>query len=88
MKFCAVFCEYNPFHNGHKLQLETIRKQTDCDKILCLMSGNFTQRGEAAVFDKFTRARHAVENGADIVIELPAAFAVSPAEIFAKGGVK
>lgn len=88
MKFCAVICEYNPFHNGHKLQLETIRKQTECDKILCLMSGNFTQRGEAAVFDKFTRARHAVENGADIVIELPVAFAVSPAEIFAKGGVK
>lgn len=88
MKFCAVICEYNPFHNGHKLQLETIRKSVDCDKILCLMSGNFTQRGEAALFDKFTRARHAVENGADIVLELPAAFAVSPAELFAKGAIK
>ena len=87
MKFCAVICEYNPFHNGHKYQLEQIRRLSGCDRILCLMSGNFTQRGDAAVFDKFTRARHAVENGADVVLELPAAFAVAPAEIFASGAV-
>ena len=67
MKFCAVICEYNPFHNGHKYQLDEIREKSGCDKILCVMSGNFTQRGEAAVFDKYTRARHAVENGADAV---------------------
>ncbi len=87
MKICAVICEYNPFHNGHRHQLREIRKLSGCDKILCLMSGNFTQRGDMAVFDKFTRARHAVENGADIVIELPVAFAVSPAELFAGGAI-
>lgn len=87
MKFCAVICEYNPFHNGHRYQLEQIRKQSGCDKILCVMSGNFTQRGEAAVFHKSVRARHAVENGADAVIELPTAFAVSSAELFAGGAV-
>ncbi len=87
MKFCAVICEYNPFHNGHKYQLEKIRELSGCDKILCIMSGNFTQRGEAAVFDKYRRARHAIENGADVVLELPAAFAVSPAELFAEGAI-
>ena len=85
MQFCAVICEYNPFHNGHRHQLEEMKKTGD--KILCIMSGNFTQRGEAAVFDKYTRARHAVENGADVVIELPAAFAVCSAELFASGAV-
>ncbi len=87
MKFCAVICEYNPFHNGHKYQFEQIRKLSGCDKILCLMSGNFTQRGEIAVLHKNIRARHAVECGADVVLELPASFAVSPAEIFAGGAL-
>lgn len=88
MKFCAVICEYNPFHNGHAYQFEQIKKLSGCDKILCLMSGNFTQRGEIAVLHKLTRARHAVECGADVVLELPTAFAVSPAEIFAGGAVR
>ena len=88
MKICAVICEYNPFHNGHKAQLDTIRAVSGCDKIVCVMSGNFTQRGETSVFHKRVRARHAVENGADAVIELPAAFSASPAELFARGGVK
>ena len=87
MKFCAVICEYNPFHNGHLYQLNKIREECGCDKILCVMSGNFTQRGEAALFSKYDRARHAVENGADVVLELPTAFAVAPAEIFAEGAV-
>ena len=87
MKICAVISEYNPFHNGHKYQLEQIRRLSRCDKILCLMSGNFTQRGDIAVLHKYVRARHAVECGADLVIELPAAFAASPAEIFAGGAV-
>lgn len=88
MKICTVICEYNPFHNGHRAQLEAMKKASGCDKILCVMSGNFTQRGEPCVFHKSIRARHAVENGADAVIELPAAWAVSPAELFARGGVK
>lgn len=87
MKFCAVICEYNPFHNGHLYQLNKIREESGCDKILCVMSGNFTQRGEAALFSKYVRAKHAIENGADAVIELPTAFAVAPAEIFAEGAV-
>lgn len=87
MKFCAVICEYNPFHNGHKYQFEQIRKLSGCEKLLCLMSGNFTQRGDVAVLPKTVRAREAVECGADVVLELPAAFAVSPAELFAGGAV-
>ncbi len=87
IRFCAVICEYNPFHNGHKYQLDEIRRLSGCEKILCVMSGNFTQRGEAAIFDKFTRARHAVAGGADAVLELPASFAVAPAEPFASGAV-
>ena len=87
MKICAVICEYNPFHNGHLYQLREIAKRSGCDKILCLMSGNFTQRGDAAVFDKYTRARHAVLCGADLVLELPVCFAAAPAELFAAGAV-
>lgn len=87
MKICAVICEYNPFHEGHRRQLEVIKKTSGCDAILCLMSGNFTQRGDAALFSKFVRARHAILNGADVVLELPAAFAASPAELFAGGAV-
>lgn len=87
MRICGVVCEYNPFHNGHRYQLEQIRALSGCDKILCLMSGNFTQRGDLALFDKYTRAQHALENGADLVIELPTAFAVSSAEQFARGAI-
>lgn len=86
MKFCAIICELNPMHRGHKYLFDRV-KEEGYDHILCLMSGNFVQRGEAAVFQKYVRARHAVENGADAVIELPAAFAVSPAELFAGGAV-
>ena len=87
MKFCAVIAEYNPFHNGHAYQLGRIREASGCDKILCLMSGDFTQRGEAAVAGKYARARYAILGGADVVLELPTSFAVSPAELFARGAV-
>ncbi|MDE7181881.1 MAG: nucleotidyltransferase family protein [Clostridia bacterium] len=88
MKICAIICEFNPFHNGHKYLLDTARKLSGCDKVLCIMSGNFTQRGEICILDKFTRAKHAVLGGADCVIQLPAYFATAPAEIFAEGAVK
>lgn len=88
MKICAIICEYNPFHNGHLYQLREAKKRSGADAVLCLMSGNFVQRGEAAIIDKYTRARHAVLSGADAVIELPTPFATSNAEIFAKGAVK
>ena len=87
MKICAIICEYNPFHNGHLYQMRLAKEQSGADALLCLMSGNFVQRGEAAVLDKFTRARHAVLSGADAVIELPSPFATSSAELFAKGAI-
>ena len=88
MKICGIICEYNPFHNGHAYLIEQAKKQSGCDAVVCVMSGCFTQRGELAFLDKFTRAKHAVLAGADAVIELPAVFALAPAEIFAKGAVK
>lgn len=88
MKISAIICEYNPFHNGHLYAINKIKNELNPDAVVCIMSGNFTQRGEAAILDKYTRAKHAVLSGADLAIELPAAFATAPAEIFAKGAVK
>lgn len=87
MKTCAIICEYNPFHNGHLYQLNAARERSGADAIICVMSGNFVQRGEAAIMDKYTRAKHAVLAGADAVIELPTLFATSNAELFAKGAI-
>lgn len=87
MKIAAVICEFNPFHNGHKYLLSEIKaKGYDC--IIGVMSGSFTQRGEVSVTDKFERAKVALRNGADLIIELPAPFAVASAQIFAKGGAE
>jgi len=88
MKICAIICEYNPFHNGHLLHIREAKRISGADCILCLMSGNFVQRGEGAILDKFTRAKHAVLAGADIVIELPTVYATSNAELFATGAVQ
>lgn len=88
MKYYANICELNPFHNGHKYLFERIKSDSGCDKLICIMSGSFTQRGEPAIANKYVRARHAILGGADCVLELPAAFSVAPAEIFAKGAVK
>ncbi|MBP5307884.1 MAG: nucleotidyltransferase family protein [Clostridia bacterium] len=88
MKICCAVCEYNPLHNGHVGHLGFIKKEITPDYTVIIMSGNFTQRGEIAVLDKFTRAKHAVLAGADAVFELPAVFATANAEIFAKGAVK
>lgn len=88
MKICAIICEFNPFHNGHAYIIGQAKKLTGCDAVLCIMSGSFTQRGEICRTDKFLRAKHAILNGADAVIELPVSFAVAPAEIFARGAVK
>ena len=88
MEICAIICEFNPFHNGHKYLIEQAKKLTGCGAVVCVMSGSFTQRGEICRTDKFLRARHAILCGADAVLELPAPFAVAPAEIFASGAVK
>lgn len=88
MKICAIICELNPLHNGHKYLFDRARAISGCEKLLLIMSGSFSQRGEMCILDKYTRAEHAILSGADAVIELPSPFAVSPAEIFSKGAIK
>ena len=88
MKICLAVCEYNPLHNGHLRHLEEMKRAVSPDFTAVIMSGNFTQRGEIAVTDKFTRARHAILAGADAVFELPTVFATGNAEVFAKGAIK
>lgn len=88
MKTVGIICEYNPFHNGHLRQLRLIREHYGQDAaIVCLMSGNFVQRGAPAILDKTIRAKAAVLSGADLVLELPVGIALSSAEGFAAGGV-
>ena len=87
MKICGIIAEYNPFHLGHLKQIEYVKNVLGAEKIIVIMSGGFTQRGEVAVLDKFTRAKHALKAGADLVIELPTIFATANAEIFAKGAI-
>ena len=88
MKLIGIIAEYNPFHNGHKLHIEESKKAVPRDTaVVCVMSGDFVQRGEAAVFSKFARAEAAVKCGADLVIELPLPWALSSAEGFARGAV-
>lgn len=88
MKIVGIICEYNPLHNGHARQIRFIRDLygEDC-AIVCLMSGNFVQRGKPAVFHKMVRAEAALAVGADLVLELPVQYALSSAEGFAAGGV-
>ena len=83
----AIICEFNPFHNGHAYLLSEAKRLTG-EPNMVIMSGSFTQRGEVAVCDKFTRAAAALRHGADLVVELPTAFAVANAERFAQGGVR
>ena len=87
MKICAIICEYNPFHNGHEYLLKQAKVLSGADAILCIMSGNFVQRGEAAILEKHERAATAIDHGADMVIELPTVFATSNAEVFARGAI-
>jgi len=86
MKITGLICEYNPLHNGHLYHLDQIRA-SGADGIVAVMSGNFVQRGDAAIMDKFVRANLAVQAGVDLVLELPVPYALAPAENFAMGGV-
>ena len=88
MNICGIVSEYNPFHKGHSFHIAQTREKlgTDCG-IVCCMSGDFVQRGEAAVFPKHARADAAVRCGADLVLELPIPWALSSAEGFARGAV-
>lgn len=88
MRVVGIVTEFNPFHNGHALLLERAREAMGEDTaVVCCMSGDFVQRGEAAVWSKFARAEAAARCGADLVFELPLPWALSSAEGFARGGV-
>ncbi len=85
MKICAVICEYNPFHLGHAYQLSEMKKM---GAVIAVMSGSFTQRGDAVVLSKYERAEIAVRCGADLVLELPFPYSSASAEIFGGAGVR
>lgn len=82
----GIICEFNPFHLGHKHLIDSVKN--DEDNVICCMSGNFVQRGEFAVYDKFVRTKIALQNGADIVIELPTVYSTLSAEGFCKAGIE
>ena len=86
-KTAAIIAEYNPFHNGHRYHILRTKELVGAESIVVIMSGNFVQRGDCAVADKFSRTRMALEGGADLVLELPLPFACAGAETFAAGGV-
>lgn len=87
MNITGLIVEYNPFHNGHIYHLQKSLEKTNADASIAVMSGNFIQRGEPALFDKFSRAKAAVKSGVDLVVELPSIYASQSAELFAKGSV-
>ncbi|HHV46203.1 MAG TPA: nucleotidyltransferase [Tissierellia bacterium] len=87
MKVVGIVAEYNPFHFGHKYHLEMSKKITDSEYAIAVMSGSFVQRGEPSLVDKWTKAKMAIDNGVDLVIELPFIFATQSAELFAYGSV-
>ena len=84
----GIIAEYNPFHNGHLYHLNESKKITGSDYTIAIMSGNFTQRGEVSILNKWAKAKIAIENGIDLVIELPTLYATSSAENFATGAIK
>lgn len=88
MKTAGIIAEYNPFHNGHAYHIEETRKKTGADYIIAVMSGSFVQRGTPAICDKHLRAEAALQNGVDLVLELPVSYAVGSAEIFSRGAVE
>lgn len=88
MTVVGFITEYNPFHYGHKYHLEQSIKKTNADYTISIMSGSFLQRGEPSLIDKWTKAKMAIDNGVDLVLELPFIFSSQSAELFAYGGVK
>ena len=88
LKITGIICEYNPLHLGHKKQIDAIRAADPEGTIVCIMSGNYVQRGKPAIVDKSARAKAAILAGADLVLELPITAALSSAEGFAAEGVR
>ena len=87
MNITAIIAEYNPLHLGHKYHISKAREETSADGLICVISGNFVQRGMPAIIDKWERAKMALENGIDLVIELPTLYALSSAEFFSFGAI-
>ena len=84
----GIIAEYNPFHNGHLYHIQQAKRQTGSKYVICVMSGNFAQRGNTALVDKWVKTQMAFQNGVDIVIELPTIYSISSAENFAEGAIK
>ncbi len=84
----GIIAEYNPFHNGHLYHLQKSKKMTNSEYTICVMSGNFVQRGDTSLIDKWTKTKMALDNGIDLVIELPTLYATSSSENFALGAIK
>ena len=87
MKTIGIIAEFNPFHNGHKYLIDKAKKITKAENVIIICSGNYVQRGEPAFYDKTIRAQAALQNGADLIIELPVVYATSSAETFAYGAI-
>ena len=87
MNITAIIAEYNPLHLGHKYHINKAKQETKADGLICVISGNFVQRGMPAIIDKWERTKMALENGIDLVIELPALYALSSAEFFSFGAI-
>ncbi len=88
MRTVGIIAEYNPFHTGHEYHIQKARALTGADYVVVVLSGDYVQRGEPAIFDKYTRTKMALRGGADLVIELPVCYATGSAEYFAEGAVK
>ena len=84
----GIIAEYNPFHNGHLYQIEEAKRKTGAKYVVAVMSGNFTQRGDTSLVNKWAKAQMAIANGVDIVLELPTVYSISSAENFAQGAIK
>ena len=84
MKIAAIVAEYNPFHNGHVYHIQQTKQQLGVDCVVAVMSGNYVQRGDIAIADKFLRAEAAVLGGCDLVLELPVQYSLSSASGFAR----
>ena len=88
MKVAGFVAEFNPFHEGHKYLVDYIKKDGDYDLVIVAMSPNFVMRGEPAIFDKFSRTKVAIENGIDLVLEIPTIYAIQAADIYAKYAIE
>ena len=87
-KILGIIAEYNPFHNGHVYHIQNSKEQAGADYTVAVITGNFTQRGNAAIVNKWEKAKMAIKSGVDLVIELPTLYSISSAENFASGAIK